>query len=136
MKVLATGAFDGLHHAHIWHLEWAARQGSRLIVALTTDEIVSRDKGPDRPFNKWNERAYCLRALRFVDAVVPHWAALETILRVKPQICVRGSVYAGNFPDQSIYEKEGIQVLFSPPTTSSHIHATEMKLLGDEYDAN
>lgn len=92
MTVLANGCFDLLHVGHIRHLAAARAMGDRLVVALTVDAAVN--KGPGRPINQWEERAEVLRALRFVDEVVPSASAFQAILAVRPRVFVKGIDYA------------------------------------------
>ena len=89
--VLANGCFDPLHPGHVEHLEAAATFGSRLIVALTVDEVVRYEKGERRPYLNWDERAMMLRALRCVDMVVRSDNAWSSIRRYRPEVFVKGS---------------------------------------------
>ena len=89
--VLANGCFDLLHIGHKWHLEAAKDLGDKLVVALTVDEYVN--KGPNRPISPWSHRAELLLALRYVDEVVPSILSVDAILKVKPDIFVKGSDY-------------------------------------------
>ena len=90
--VMANGVFDILHRGHIEHLLEAREMGGQLIVALTVDEAVN--KGPNRPFNTWEDRALLLRQLRCVDAVIPSYGAISAIENVRPQIFVKGIDYS------------------------------------------
>lgn len=108
--VLADGCFDCLHVGHVIHLEAAARLGSKLIVALTTDECVN--KGPNRPIFSWDERCRMLLALRCVADVMPTPSAEKAILEVKPAIYVKGKEYEGRCPEQELVEVMGGRVVF------------------------
>jgi D-beta-D-heptose 7-phosphate kinase/D-beta-D-heptose 1-phosphate adenosyltransferase len=98
MKIVVNGTFDILHRGHIEMLEYAKSLGDHLLVCIDTDNRVSTLKGPDRPINNQNERAFMLQSLRCVDAV---WffadeAELEYILETyQPDIMVKGSDYKG-----------------------------------------
>jgi len=98
--VLANGCFDPLHPGHVEHLEQARGLGDRLVVALTLDAFVH--KGPSRPYLEWEERATMLRALRFVDAVVPSRNAWEAIHEVRPQVFVKGGDWLDKLPDETL----------------------------------
>ena len=91
ITVLANGCFDILHPGHLAHLREARAMGHRLIVALTADECVN--KGKDRPFHKWVDRAALLRELRCVDAVIPTVSSVAAIRLVRPTIFVKGIDY-------------------------------------------
>lgn len=66
--VLTNGCFDLLHRGHISYLQQSAALGDLLIVAVNSDASVRELKGPDRPLNSEQDRAYALAALRCVDA--------------------------------------------------------------------
>lgn len=118
--VLALGCFDFLHPGHIYHLEWARRQGDRLVVALTADSHVN--KGPGRPHFTWAQRAWMLEQLRCVDEVVKNREPRESIMFVQPQIYVKGPDYVGKLTSEEVHActKLGATILHSPtPTYSS-----------------
>lgn len=75
MEVLAmvigytTGVFDLFHVGHLNMLKNAKSLCDKLIVGVTTDELVSyKHKRAVIPFD---ERAEIVRNIKFVDAVVP-----------------------------------------------------------------
>ena len=67
--VMTTGCYDVLHAGHVRHLERSRSLGTRLIVALNSDESVRSLKGPTRPINPQHQRKTVLEALRCVDEV-------------------------------------------------------------------
>ena len=93
--VFTNGCFDLLHIGHITVLEQSRRFGDRLIVAINSDDSVSRLKGPDRPIVGASERARVLAALSAVDAVVifDTPTPLELIVSARPDIIVKGGDY-------------------------------------------
>jgi len=68
-----------------------------LIVGLNSDESVSRLKGPTRPVNIADDRAYLLAALEAVDFVVPFEEDTphNLIKMIKPDTLVKGGDYEG-----------------------------------------
>lgn len=68
--VLTMGVYDLFHVGHKRYLEAAKNQGDILIVAVDTDERARERKGPNRPFDKLNNRLEILTALRAVDIVM------------------------------------------------------------------
>ncbi|HEX2101033.1 MAG TPA: adenylyltransferase/cytidyltransferase family protein [Candidatus Synoicihabitans sp.] len=68
--VLTNGVFDLLHTGHLHYLQAARRLGDALFIALNSDASVRALKGPLRPIQTEQERAYALAATWFVDAVV------------------------------------------------------------------
>ncbi|OHE02674.1 MAG: bifunctional heptose 7-phosphate kinase/heptose 1-phosphate adenyltransferase [Sulfurimonas sp. RIFCSPLOWO2_12_FULL_36_74] len=95
--VFTNGCFDILHVGHVKYLQEAKSFGDILIVGLNSDASVSRLKGPARPVNIVEDRAYLLAALEAVDFVVPFeedtpYALIEMI---KPDTLVKGGDYEG-----------------------------------------
>jgi rfaE bifunctional protein nucleotidyltransferase chain/domain len=68
--VLTNGIFDLLHTGHLYYLQKARALGDALIVALNSDASTKALKGPARPVQSEEQRAYALGALACVDAVV------------------------------------------------------------------
>jgi rfaE bifunctional protein nucleotidyltransferase chain/domain len=68
--VLTNGVFDLLHTGHLHYLKQARALGDALLVALNDDGSVRALKGPARPIQSEEQRAYALGALEAVDAVV------------------------------------------------------------------
>ncbi len=93
--VMTNGCFDILHPGHIAYLEEAKSLGHRLIIAVNSDESVSRLKGPHRPVKNLQDRMTILAALRSVDWVVPFQedTPARLIGELKPNILVKGVDY-------------------------------------------
>jgi rfaE bifunctional protein nucleotidyltransferase chain/domain len=68
--VLTNGIFDLLHTGHLYYLQQARALGDALIVALNSDASTKALKGPARPVQSEELRAYALAALACVDGVV------------------------------------------------------------------
>jgi rfaE bifunctional protein nucleotidyltransferase chain/domain len=94
--VMTNGVFDLLHRGHVNYLHQAAELGGSLVVAVNSD-VSARllAKGPERPLNAANDRAYVLAGLAsvslvtFFDARTP----VELIKTVRPDIYVKGGDY-------------------------------------------
>ncbi len=93
--VMTTGCYDVLHAGHVRHLERARAMGTRLVVALNSDESVRRLKGPSRPINPQDQRRVVLEALRCVDEVRVFDGddALPLIEELKPNVLACGYGY-------------------------------------------
>lgn len=103
MIVLTNGCFDLLHAGHVTllrtcrHLADAKGGKGRVVVAVNTDESVSRCK-PGRPFVPLRERTMMLLALKYVDEVIPFDTETDLeahIQRIGPDILVKGSDWRG-----------------------------------------
>ena len=65
-----TGVFDMFHIGHLNILKAAKEQCEYLIVGVSTDELV-RDYKHKTPIILFNERVEIVKAIRYVDEVVP-----------------------------------------------------------------
>jgi len=90
-----NGCFDILHFGHTSILQRARAECDKLIVAINSDESVSRLKGPTRPVNAVEDRAAVLAALRSVDAVIvfDEDTPFETISALVPDVLFKGADY-------------------------------------------
>ena len=95
--VFTNGCFDILHVGHVKYLEVAKSYGDVLILGLNADSSVKKLKGPTRPINSQDDRAYILASLESVDYVVifEEETPYELIKLIKPHVLVKGGDYEG-----------------------------------------
>lgn len=93
--VFTNGCFDILHPGHIKYLQAAAGLGDRLVVAVNSDESVSRLKGSERPINQLADRMDMLAALGSVDWVTSFDEDTpEALIKyLQPNLLVKGGDY-------------------------------------------
>lgn len=93
--VFTNGCFDLLHEGHLKLLQEAKGKGSKLIVALNSDQSVQRLKGEDRPIKNEKARSLCMAAILFVDAVIlfEEDTPKQLIQWIKPDVLVKGGDY-------------------------------------------
>ncbi len=93
--VMTNGCFDIIHPGHVQYLKEAKALGDRLLVAVNSDDSVSRLKGPTRPVNPLDHRMAVLSGLESVDWVVPFQEDTpeRLICRVLPDVLVKGGDY-------------------------------------------
>ncbi len=94
--VFTNGCFDILHAGHVQYLNKAKALGDVLVVAINSDASVRKIKGDKRPINTQEDRAYILKNLKAVDAVLlfeddTPLAVIETLL---PDVLVKGADWA------------------------------------------
>ncbi|MBN2054496.1 adenylyltransferase/cytidyltransferase family protein [bacterium] len=93
--VLCHGCFDPFHPGHLVHFREAKRLGDRLIVTITHDYHVRRQKGPPRPFFSHDLRLAVIAEMRLVDgaAISPWSTAVEVLEIIRPGLYVKGADY-------------------------------------------
>jgi D-beta-D-heptose 7-phosphate kinase/D-beta-D-heptose 1-phosphate adenosyltransferase len=93
--VFTNGCFDILHAGHVSYLQQAREQGDRLVVAINTDESVTKLKGEGRPINSADRRLAVLAGLASVDWVTCFTGDTpEALLQlVQPDVLVKGGDY-------------------------------------------
>ena len=109
MKIWVNGCFDILHRGHFELFNYAKSLGEVLVVGVDSDEKVTQDKGPDRPYNKLEDRVYALESLKAIDKVMVFDSKdhLEWLVEItKPDILVVGSDWKGKEIVGGQYAKE------------------------------
>ncbi|MEM5536903.1 bifunctional D-glycero-beta-D-manno-heptose-7-phosphate kinase/D-glycero-beta-D-manno-heptose 1-phosphate adenylyltransferase HldE [Neptuniibacter pectenicola] len=93
--VFTNGCFDILHAGHVGYLAQARAQGDRLVLAINSDESVSRLKGPGRPINPVERRMAVLSGLEAVDWVLyfDEDTPERLLEQVRPDVLVKGGDY-------------------------------------------
>ena len=98
MIVFTNGCFDILHPGHVELLQKARALGSKLIVAINSDDSVRRIKGLGRPVFNVAERSAMLSALECVDEVlIFDESTPEALIReIRPDVLVKGGDWKEN----------------------------------------
>lgn len=93
--VFTNGCFDILHKGHVAYLQQARDLGDILIVGLNSDSSVKNLKGPDRPINNEEDRAFVLGGLASIDHLVifTEPTPYEILSKIKPDVLVKGGDY-------------------------------------------
>lgn len=108
--VFTNGCFDIIHAGHVDYLTKAKEFGDVLIVALNSDESVTRIKGSKRPIVPLPERAFVISQLKAVDyvTVFEEDTPYETIKKLVPDILVKGADWSKeNIVGKDIVENAG-----------------------------
>ncbi len=117
--VLTNGVFDLLHTGHLFYLSKASDLGNELWILLNGDESVRQLKGPNRPVQNEEERAYALAALEFVNGIVTFQSKRLTaeIEALGPEVYAKAGDYSLDTLDQGerkALEKVGAKIYFLP----------------------
>jgi glycerol-3-phosphate cytidylyltransferase len=118
MKVGFTcSAWDLLHAGHIAMLAEAKSKCEYLIVGLQTDPTIDRPDTKNKPIQSVVERYIQLKAVKYVDEIVPYSTEKELIeiLQSFPiNVRILGEEYRNkNFTGKEVCEKRGIDLFFN-----------------------
>jgi len=129
--VFTNGCFDILHRGHAEYLSFARSQGDALCVGLNSDSSVRRSKGPSRPVNCQEDRAFVLGSLRAVDFVVifDEDEPKELIAKILPQVLVKGKDWAHYVSGRDIVESHGGRVVLADMVEGRSTTGTIEKLV-------
>ena len=92
--VLTVGVYDLLHIGHVNLFRNAKKQGDYLKVAVQNSEVVLKYKPSAKLVYTTEERMYMVKAIRFVDEVIPYDGVDELVKNTDFDVFVTG-------PDQS-----------------------------------
>lgn len=113
-----NGCFDILHAGHVELLKRCRREASMLVVGLNSDASVrALNKAPDRPINRFENRATVLSALECVDYVVGFDEATPEALirRIRPDALIKGADWANRgVVGREFVETYGGKVILAP----------------------
>ena len=128
--VFTNGCFDILHRGHADYLAFAHSQGDALVVGLNSDQSVRRLKGPTRPVNPEQDRAYVLGSLRAVDFVVifNEDEPRDLISQILPDVLVKGKDWAHFVSGRDIVEAHGGRVVLAEMVDGRSTTATIEKM--------
>ena len=128
-----TGVFDMFHVGHLNLLARAREQCDRLIVGVSTDDVVLDYKG-HAPIVPYAERVAIVKAIRYVDEVVPQtsmdkFAAWE---KLRFNRLFHGNDWKGSAMYNEVEAKlkaVGVEVVYFPYTqgTSSTLLAERLR---------
>ena len=129
-----TGVFDMFHVGHLNLIRRAREKCDRLIVGVSTDEVVEQYKG-HRPIIPYAERVEIVKAIRYVDEVVPQttmdkFAAWE---KLRFDRLFHGNDWKGSAMYNEVEAKlaaVGVEVVYFPYTSG-----TSSTLLGEALRA-
>ena len=130
--VFTNGCFDILHRGHADYLAFARSQADALVVGLNSDASVRRAKGPTRPVNPEQDRAYVLGSLRAVDFVVifDEDEPRNLISQILPDVLVKGKDWAHYVSGRDIVEANGGRVVLAEMVEGRSTTATIERMRG------
>lgn len=118
-----TGVFDLFHIGHLNILKKAKEQCEYLIVGVSTDSLVETYKFK-RPVIPFEERIEIVKAIRYVDEVVPQTSLDKLIAWEKYHFNVL--FHGSDWKNSELYEEiekklhtVGVDLVFLPHTTGT-----------------
>lgn len=124
-----TGVYDMFHIGHLNIIKRAKEQCDYLIVGVSTDELVKTEKNKI-PIIPFEQRYEIVKAIRYVDAVVPqnNKNKLEAYFKYKFNKMFVGSDWQGT-PQWEKFEKEfkpyNVKIIYLPHTDG--ISSTDLR---------
>lgn len=118
-----AGVFDLFHIGHLNVIQRAKAQCEKLIVAVSTDELVMEYKHK-KPVIPYAERIEIVRAIRYVDEVVPqvNRNKLDAQSRYGFDAMFVGDDWKGSplFKElETEFKRLGVDILYLPYTTGT-----------------
>ena len=130
-----TGVFDMFHIGHLNIIRKAKEQCDYLIVGVSTDELVQKEKNKT-PVIPYNERIEIVSALKYVDQVVPqkNKNKMEAWEKYRFNKMFVGSDWMGTQQWEIIekqFEPIGVDIIYIPYTMG--ISSTKLTSVIKEY---
>lgn len=130
--VFTNGCFDLLHLGHVEYLAKAADYGTKLIVAVNSDDSVKRlGKSKNRPIQDEISRVTIIASLHVVSAVIifNEDTPYDLINIIKPDVLVKGNDYTvEQIAGHDIVLKNGGEVKLIELTQGYSTSAIEKKI--------
>jgi D-beta-D-heptose 7-phosphate kinase / D-beta-D-heptose 1-phosphate adenosyltransferase len=117
-----NGCFDIIHAGHINLMNMARSQCDKLIVGVSSDEAIKKQKGKNRPIMNQDERAFIINGLAAVDMVliITDDTPQSVLEKLKPDVVAKGMDYEGiHYPEKSFLESYGAKIIYAPKLNSS-----------------
>lgn len=117
MKVLTVGVFDLLHIGHV-ELFRKAHKFGKLTVAVQDSDVVLKYKPEAKLIYSTEERMYMVKAIRYVDEVIPYKGVDDIVKETDFDIFVTGpdQNHKGFEEAKHWCESHGKQVIILPRT--------------------
>lgn len=109
--VYTGGTFDMFHSNHVKMIEYARGIGDKLIIGVSTDELVCSYKKP--PIVPFEERIEIVKSLKYPDLVIPQHSLehTELVKKLHIDVFVIGDDWTGKY---DYLEELGVQVFYFP----------------------
>lgn len=135
LRIMTAGSFDMLHCGHLNILRQARKLGNYLIVAVSTDALISHYKGL-QPIICYSDRVALIKELRCVDKVVKQekLVDIEQFKRLKADLYVIGDDWRHRTDNEGInWLRENKKIKFIPYTKRLSSSKIKEKIIRNSY---
>ena len=124
--VYTGGTFDMFHSNHLKMIKYARGLGDKLIVGVSTDELVCSYKNP--PIIPFEERIAIVESIKGVDIAIPQRSLdhSELVKNLHVDIFVIGDDWRGKY---DYLEKLGVKVFYFPYGKGASSTAIKKKIV-------
>lgn len=114
---VTNGCFDLLHRGHAVYLNAAREEADALLVLVNSDDSVRALKGPTRPLQTQDDRAFLLCSLKAVDksVIFDSPRCNKELEALAPDVYIKGGDYTEDSldPDErAALKKSGSKIVF------------------------
>lgn len=114
---VTNGCFDLLHRGHAVYLNAARKEADALLVLVNSDDSVRALKGPTRPLQIQDDRAFLLCSLKAVDksVIFDSPRCNRELEALAPDVYIKGGDYTEDSldPDErAALKKSGSKIVF------------------------
>ncbi len=113
--VMVNGCFDIFHIGHLQLIKFAKSLGDVLLVAINSDNSISRIKQSNRPVFDQKDRTEIIESIVYVDYVIvfDEDTPSKIIQAIKPNVIVKEAEYRSK-PIPEIYEihKNSVELVY------------------------
>ena len=117
-KVMIGGCFDCLHAGHLSLFHEAIKISNSVVVAINSNDSVSRIKGPARPYQDLETRISNIKKLGFAQKIIPfnEDSPINVLKKECPNAFIKGGDYSGDeeFEDFKYCRENNIQLIIIP----------------------
>ena len=133
--VYTSGSWDLFHIGHLNVLEKSSSYGSKLIVGVSTDELVESYKGV-KPIIPFEERMRIIDSLAMVDETIKQTVLMDVrILKAhKIDIATIGDDWIGKSLHGLDWMKANGEVIYLPYTRHTSTTLIKRKIINKAYD--
>ncbi len=133
--VYTSGSWDMLHVGHLNIIRRSRALGERLVVGVSTDELVEAYKGT-KPIIPYEERVAIMRALANVDKVVKQSILMDIriLKRNKIDLVTIGDDWKNKHLDGLEWMEEHGKVVYLPYTPGVSTTSIKRKIIKNAYE--